>query len=147
VSVEPGVSGLSLHRGGYLAGVKLAPVATSAGTARSFCDAFLTEIACDDEAVRGAARLVVSELVANVVRHAHTPAEVYLSVRDGRIRIEVTDSSWDSLRWGDSLLERRGLPIVDELSDQWGVVEFAGAKTVWAELAVPPTPEPQSPQA
>ncbi|MFD3665657.1 ATP-binding protein [Streptomyces sp. NPDC058659] len=96
------------------------------------------------EAVEDAASLVLSELLANAVRHAHVPGrEVetrFAQVSGARLRIEVHDAS-----------ERRplmalpdtggdggwGLPLVDVLAAKWGVCDRLGpGKLVWAELAV-----------
>jgi len=87
------------------------------------------------------AALLTSELVANAVVHAHSPAVVALSVSEGTLRVAVTDM-------GDSVLvvdrDRqpgdggRGLPLVDALSASWGVTPLVLGKTVWFTLRTPP---------
>ncbi|MGW3122188.1 ATP-binding protein [Streptomyces sp. NPDC001107] len=90
-----------------------------------------------------AGTLIVSELVANAVRH--TPCRlVRVSVRrvtNDLVRIGVTDKShalpkMDLVTDGDET--GRGLVMVDALSHRWGYDEMHWGKTVWAELAVPP---------
>ncbi|MFF3317997.1 ATP-binding protein [Streptomyces sp. NPDC003035] len=92
--------------------------------------------------IEDAASLVLSELLTNAVRHGRVPGRVietrFLHTPDG-LRVEVHDAS-----------ERRplmalpdsdacggwGLPLVDTLSERWGVSERSGpGKFVWAELS------------
>ncbi len=86
------------------------------------------------------AALLTSELVANAVVHAHSPAIVVVSRSESILRVAVTDL-------GDSVLvvERhrqigdggRGLPLVDALSASWGVTPLVLGKTVWFTLQAP----------
>jgi anti-sigma regulatory factor (Ser/Thr protein kinase) len=89
---------------------------------------------------------VVGELAANAVLHARCPFEVSVEVVPSGLRVEVADANprvpWISVvRTG--ALSGRGLQIVDELSEHWGVLQLSdarhGAKVVWAELACRPT--------
>jgi anti-sigma regulatory factor (Ser/Thr protein kinase) len=87
------------------------------------------------------ARVVVSELATNAVRHAGTPYTVTLECLDGVVLLRVEDGSpllpsqpapSDGLR-----LRGRGLMLVESLSDHWGVaLGTGGGKTVWARLPV-----------
>lgn len=80
--------------------------------------------------------LAVSELAANVVRHASTPYTVNLSVDDRRVRIEVSDGA-SIIPAVDELSDSKfGLRIVETLSSDWGVELTTDGKTVWAEFAV-----------
>ena len=77
--------------------------------------------------------LVVSELVANSVRHTDT-GEIHVAVQpiSRRVRIEVADFGTgisDDRRGGSGL----GLMIVEKLSDRWGYQD-GESFTVWAEL-------------
>lgn len=91
------------------------------------------------------ARLVVSELVANALRHArplddHTIA-VGWSVRPDVLRLSVTDGGSPSSvpaprRPGDLATGGRGLKIVQSLVQRWGVESQESTTTVWAELAL-----------
>jgi anti-anti-sigma regulatory factor/anti-sigma regulatory factor (Ser/Thr protein kinase) len=85
----------------------------------------------------GTAALVATELVANVVRHAHTTMEFTVGLRDGRVCLTVRD--------GSRLLPRpkapgtgdaggRGLQLVRELTDAWGVLPVSDGKVVWTHL-------------
>ena len=87
-----------------------------------------------EEALR-VAELLVSELVANAVRHAGThpdPVEVRVREQSDRIRVEVID--------GGSVPEPAddggfGLQLVQTLADSWGV-EGESPTTVWFEVGV-----------
>jgi anti-sigma regulatory factor (Ser/Thr protein kinase) len=85
--------------------------------------------------------LVVSELVTNVVAHAHTTAQVTLALDDARLRVEVADDSNDAIAAERTRGEAPGgwgIPIVEALTDSWGVERGGGVlgKTVWAEVGV-----------
>lgn len=90
-------------------------------------------------------RLVASELVTNALVHAGTaflvtlrgtPGRVVLTVQDGSSEVPVRPAAGLALEPGG-----RGLAIVTELSDDWGVVRIDGrAKSVWASFAASPDP-------
>lgn len=93
-----------------------------------------------DEAASTVA-LVVSELATNAVLHARTPFEVRVVVGDGFVRIEVHDRTGrtPSRRYfSDEATSGRGLRLVEELCDSWGVEPDGdgSGKTVWAEVSV-----------
>ena len=91
-------------------------------------------------------QLLISELVANSVRHADAPADAVVNVRAqataDSLRLEVED------RGSTGSITRRapdlhygggfGLNVVERLSARWGVNREVGTR-VWAELAFPPT--------
>jgi anti-sigma regulatory factor (Ser/Thr protein kinase) len=90
------------------------------------------------------ARLLVTELITNALRHgALTPGDrvsVKASVDRGVVRLEVTDPGRD----GDVEMRQPGprgggygLFLVEQLAKRWGVDRREGT-TVWCELA----PEP-----
>ena len=89
-------------------------------------------------AVVETAELLTSELVTNAVIHGGSPTELCLSVSDGSVRVEVTDHCADHpvlRRRSVEAIGGRGLVIVDDLADQWGVVSIPDdGKTVWFEL-------------
>ncbi len=89
------------------------------------------------------ARLLVSELVINAVTHAGTECELTLR-SDGRsLRVEVSDHSHDLPHVRDHLpqaISGRGLRIVAELADEWGVDQESEGKTVWFELVPAASP-------
>ncbi|MFG3007188.1 ATP-binding protein [Streptomyces calvus] len=84
--------------------------------------------------------LLVSELVGNAVRH--TGARVFglrLRHRRGWIRVEVRDPSrgLPCLMPVQELdVSGRGLFLVDQLADRWGVDLLPRGKTTWFEMRV-----------
>jgi anti-sigma regulatory factor (Ser/Thr protein kinase) len=85
----------------------------------------------------------VSELATNVVRHDETHGRsfhVALSGRDGLLRVEVRDASRRhpvvKSPSADST-SGRGLLLVNELADGWGVEPRSPyGKVVWAEFKI-----------
>ncbi len=82
---------------------------------------------------------VANELVTNAVEHAGGRLLMHLSSQDRRgLTIGVQDgSAWsrlpaDPARGPDS--EHFGLRVVQDLSDNWGVLRHGDGKTVWALL-------------
>jgi anti-sigma regulatory factor (Ser/Thr protein kinase) len=85
------------------------------------------------------AALVATELVANVVRHAHTTMEFTLRLRNGRISVSVRDGSRHMPRPADPSVADaggRGLRLVRELTESWGVLPTSDGKVVWTNLGV-----------
>lgn len=83
------------------------------------------------------AMIVVSELATNAVRHAHSGPAVTLTSTPGGVRITVTDSSGQPpLVHRPAPADRagRGLHLVDQLTNRWGVLLGPAGKAVWAEL-------------
>jgi|1186.fasta_scaffold04157_2 anti-sigma regulatory factor (Ser/Thr protein kinase) len=91
------------------------------------------------------ALMVIGELVANSVRHAHAPADsaigVHAEMRAEVLFLEVTDAGVSG-----AVARRRpdltngggfGLNLVATLSRRWGVARGPGTR-VWAELAFAP---------
>ncbi|GEC10417.1 hypothetical protein SSP24_80720 [Streptomyces spinoverrucosus] len=84
--------------------------------------------------------LLVSELVANAVKHTNSrairvivsrPSErfVWIGVVDkARVMPEMTKPSDDLLTSG------RGLLLIDSLAERWGTDMYRWGKQVWAEL-------------
>jgi DNA-binding transcriptional MerR regulator len=89
--------------------------------------------------VRFNLRLLVSELVANSVRHADGGGTVRIRVRLGpdRVHVEVHDEgTFDWRAPGPNAVDaegRRGLPLVAALSARWGLT-FDDGTTAWFEL-------------
>ncbi|MFF4401072.1 ATP-binding protein [Streptomyces sp. NPDC001480] len=84
------------------------------------------------------AELLVSELVANALRHADGPLSLTLEwVSD--VRCLVSDGSSAPPRPRDPDLEDetgRGLALVDTLATRWGWTYGPVGKSVWFELSV-----------
>jgi MEDS: MEthanogen/methylotroph, DcmR Sensory domain len=80
------------------------------------------------------AALVVTELAANAIVHAHSAFTVILSALDDLLRISVRDATplrVDTLR----AVPLHGLGAVDAMASQWGVEPLGAAgKTVWVDL-------------
>jgi anti-sigma regulatory factor (Ser/Thr protein kinase)/anti-anti-sigma regulatory factor len=84
------------------------------------------------------AALIATELVANVVRHAHTTMEFTFGVRDGRVSMTVRDHSRRLPKPADPAVTSaggRGLRLVRDLSEAWGVHPVSDGKVVWTRLA------------
>ncbi|SDS16649.1 ATP-binding protein [Actinoplanes derwentensis] len=84
------------------------------------------------------AALIATELVANVVRHARTTMDFTLRLRDGRVILAVRDHSRRMPRTLDPDVTDaggRGLRLVDDLADAWGVLPVTDGKVVWSQLS------------
>ncbi|GLX21102.1 ATP-binding protein [Streptomyces lavendulae] len=94
--------------------------------------------------------LIVAELAANAVTHGRVAGRdflVVLSLGGGALRIEVVDTCRDRipiLREPDACAEGgRGLAVVAELADRWGVEQGPPPrKAVWAEVDLPTAGSP-----
>ena len=80
------------------------------------------------------AALVVTELAANAIVHAHSAFTVVLSARDDLLRISVRDAS-PLAGAGLRAAPLHGLGAVDAMASRWGVESLGNAgKTVWVDL-------------
>lgn len=79
--------------------------------------------------------LMVSELVTNVVVHAHTETRVWATVEPGRVSVAVGDGDPDHAPFlaerGSLATNGRGILLVDALSSDWGIDLLDDAKVVW----------------
>jgi anti-sigma regulatory factor (Ser/Thr protein kinase) len=105
----------------------------SIGQARKFV---MNQVAGASDAVAENIAVMVSELVTNCVRHTVTDFEVSVDTTGREIRVEVTDHGGGVpvVRSPDpSEPSGRGLRIVRELSDAFGITELSSrpGKTVW----------------
>ena len=139
--------------GASIASLPLCPAPGSARAARDFTGAVLCTWGLPG--VVPDARLVVSELVTNALRHgladvrlpapgAHRPPPIRLRLlrHAAGLRCEVTDPSDimpACLAPDDDAELGRGLCLIAALSHQWGAAPLpAGGKCVWADLPLPP---------
>jgi anti-sigma regulatory factor (Ser/Thr protein kinase) len=93
-----------------------------------------------DEDTATGTELIVSELVTNGVRYGSPPLDLRL-IKDRVLTCEVTDSSPAAphLRHARTVDEGgRGLFIISQLTQDWGVRYQTVGKTVWAEQPLPP---------
>ncbi|AVH55477.1 MULTISPECIES: SpoIIE family protein phosphatase [Streptomyces] len=86
------------------------------------------------------AELMVSELVTNAVRHAHSRQIELRLVRGDTLLCEVADDDHTlptllSAGPGDEF--GRGLRVVSRLAREWGASRTSAGKTVWFELTLP----------
>jgi anti-sigma regulatory factor (Ser/Thr protein kinase) len=87
-------------------------------------------------------RLVVSELVTNAVLHARTSVQVQLAIAEGVLELVIRDGNPRSprprvVRPDNAATGGRGLLLVEELSDAWGVADRSDGKEVWFRVAAP----------
>jgi anti-sigma regulatory factor (Ser/Thr protein kinase) len=97
-----------------------------------------------------AAELLVSELVTNALVHAGTAIRLSLSFGAGDVlRVAVEDGSPHHpapQHSVDTAGTGRGLRLLEELADDWGVDSTATGKTVWFEVAGA-GPHPHAPRS
>jgi anti-sigma regulatory factor (Ser/Thr protein kinase) len=115
----------------------------SAGVARHELVEWMRVLGVGDETSEDA-RLVVSELVGNAVRHARPLADGTMQVAwttlDSAVDITVTDggalTTPEVVEAGVSDLAGRGLSIVETLASRWWVETTRSRTTVHALLAL-----------
>jgi anti-sigma regulatory factor (Ser/Thr protein kinase) len=87
-----------------------------------------------------AAELIITELVANVVRHVGGTMEIAVIVRERFLHISVRDRSPVRPERGlpdpDTGEGGRGLLLVDAVASGWGTSEAADGKVVWTTLRI-----------
>ena len=92
------------------------------------------------------AATVVTELVANAVGHARTPARMRLVLDRSGLRVSVRDGSPGPLPVTVADPGQGGLRTVARLSRTWGVLHHVDGKAVWAQVPLtrartaPPAP-------
>jgi anti-anti-sigma regulatory factor len=90
------------------------------------------------DTVTDRAQIVTTELVANALRHAGTPMELTVSLRQRCLHLSVRDGCESAPRLGgredDFGMDGRGLKIVEALATGWGSTPTENGKVVWATL-------------
>ena len=84
-------------------------------------------------------KLLATELVANVVTHVGAPMTLRVQRGPSTMRVEIEDPSTEVpiVRHPNPAEEHgRGVLLIDELADAWGVEPRADGKTVWFEIDV-----------
>ncbi|MFJ1604544.1 SpoIIE family protein phosphatase [Streptomyces sp. NPDC088253] len=103
-----------------------------------------------DEETAYTTEMIVSELVTNAIRYGTPPVRLRL-IKDCTLTCEVHDNNAlaPRLRHAKTIDEGgRGLFIIAQLAQNWGVRYSHDGKTVWAEQlppATPPRPQQRSP--
>ncbi len=98
-----------------------------------------------NESVIDEAEIVISELVANAIRHAQPLPDgtirINWTVNDGVVEVSVTDGGGPTTPapaptspWSAN---GRGLRIVRSLAHEWGVKDDVDSCTVWVSLGGP----------
>jgi len=82
--------------------------------------------------------LMVSELVANAIRHAGTEFSVRVDLTD-KLVVSVVDgvTELDEAPPAPDSYPGHGLTIVRTLADEWGVTSTDEGKVVWFAIALP----------
>jgi anti-sigma regulatory factor (Ser/Thr protein kinase) len=106
----------------------------SVAGARQFVGDLLRDQPCE---IVEAAELMTSELATNCLRHARSDFELAIRLSGDTIRVELSDhgEGQPELR-SPTPRERsgRGLRIVQELSQDWGITPSPNGKIVWFTL-------------
>lgn len=123
--------------------MRLPCTASSVSVARQKLKSWMSELGGSGEHIEDA-RLVISELVANSVRHAEPLADgsilVTWAIDDGAIDLAVTDGGSGSrprrLDTSPAALAGRGMAIVDALARKWWAEQTPSRSTVHALLSL-----------
>lgn len=121
--------------------VTLPGATSSVPTARRFVESVLTSWGEPDSAWTAA--VCVSELAGNCALHARTPFSVGVDLDEGRVRIEVRDGSVrvpSQRAYDTGATTGRGLRLVEEYADSWGIDLTPTGKTVWVVIGGRPRP-------
>jgi anti-sigma regulatory factor (Ser/Thr protein kinase) len=118
-----------------------APKPESVRSARWYCIDYLRHVLVGaDEAIESIlddARLVVSELVTNAVQADSGEVGLQISASGRYVRIVVSDTGSGEPVAGrpQATTEHgRGLWIVGQTAQRWGITSVPGGKQVWAEI-------------
>jgi DNA-binding NarL/FixJ family response regulator len=120
------------------AGTDLEADLISPRIAREFVTETLERWRCTD--ATAIIDLLVSEIVANAVLHAATPARLAVQLLPDRVRVAVTDQdvTQPKRRPTSPLVSSgRGLALVERLSLAWGIDRVPEGKRVWFETPRP----------
>ncbi|HVD27942.1 MAG TPA: ATP-binding protein [Mycobacteriales bacterium] len=118
--------------------LRLPPAAESVPAARRFARNQLRDSSCDTET----AALLVSEVVTNAVLHGRSAEFLDVEDRGASAYVSVSDASPMPPRVHNFAVESatgRGLRLVDQLAQRWGVDAAASGKgkVVWFEVGEP----------
>ena len=123
---------------------RFGPAARSVGAARRFVEGELAGVPPD---VQDAVLLMVSELATNALVHAASGFDVGVDRAEDSVLVSVSDRGLGTPTVrspGTTDPHGRGMRIVDQLSDEWGIASSPGPdhdrKTVWFRMLVEPAP-------
>jgi anti-sigma regulatory factor (Ser/Thr protein kinase) len=119
---------------------------SSISLARHATDSYLAAWGLGDD--RFVVSLLVSEIMTNAVRHGAGPIELHVRLGDERLRVAVTDhgGGQPAMREPDPhdpASGGRGLRMVHDTAEDWGIETGAGLTTVWFEHQLS-TPAPEA---
>lgn len=118
--------------------LELPPRPASAAEARRFVARALGEAS---PRVREVGILLTSELVTNALLYAQGRIVVEITSAGDRYRVGVRDGSQQEVRpkrVGVEATSGRGLALVEQLAESWGVEMFEGdGKMIWFEVPRP----------
>jgi hypothetical protein len=136
------IAALGAPEVGHRLSADLEPVVGAARRSRELATEACARWDCPEMA--GPACIVLTEMVNNVVAHAHTPMTVLLARMDGFMTVAVRDRSTTTPRFGGlpepTAYGGRGLVLIDSVSSRWGYLPLADGKVVWALLRSEPGP-------
>ena len=112
--------------------LELPPRPRSPGAARAFIRSLDLPVEGDGVAVLV---LLASELVTNAVLHARTQVDLGVTVTSTEVLVTVGDRNGqrpEQRPYGELMRTNgRGMLLVEELSQRWGVTYGEGGKCVW----------------
>jgi hypothetical protein len=93
----------------------------------------------------GPACIVATEMVNNVVAHAHTPMTILLAAHDAGLSVAVRDHSAVIPRYtggpvSPTAYGGRGMLLIDSVAGRWGSLPLTDGKVVWALLTAENAP-------
>lgn len=122
------------------AALPLTAAPASVGEARRFVRLRLDELEVPEPPLEDAV-LLTSELVTNALLHAGTGFEVRLDTDPNRVRVEVHDGGQRLPLASAATMDAtggRGLLLVGQIANDWGVDRSVGGKSVWFEMNLGP---------
>lgn len=119
-----------------MATARFAPLLQSATEARRFVEDELRPAGVGEDTLCHA-QLLVTELVTNAARHTQSAVDLTIDGKHGHVRIEARDDSSvvPIAPPVDTGTRHRGLHLIEDLSEGWGVDVGDDGKIVWCVLA------------
>ena len=116
--------------------ITLPPDTESPGRARSFVRQALADEPGD---ITDMVLLLVSEVVTNAVLHARSQIRLGIGWNGDAVRVEVADHSplpATPRRFAELATTGRGMQMVDQVADSWGLRPVDDGKVIWFELTM-----------